>query len=806
MRLGRFDDASREYIIEDPRTPTTWINYVGSPRFGGYLDAWGGANLCAGDPALGRITKYLPQVPEGDFRGETCYVRVRRPGAPEAFFSPYWSPTRSTLDAWECRVGLGYSIFRSTALGVRFECRAFVPPERTFLAREYRLTNLCPGSAEIDLVPVAEVSHFDALKQLTNADWVPQTMSSRAHADGRGGAYLVSGAYMRSSDFVSYYASSVPASSWACERRDFLGLAGSWAFPQALTQRELPCRDAERGDPVMAFLIPLGPLEEGTSRAAVVRLGWAPGIQAADKAARESFGLEDSQGAFAELAEDWRRYLSVLQVATPAPEIDAIVNIHALRQTRVTTQWSRYLSRYQLGYGGDRGIGVRDTAQDLAATVGADPRLASDLLRRLMAAQRPDGSAYHQFNPLSGEASEGDSLEYPDRDHWYSDDHLWIVLAAAEYLKETADFSFLDERIPYYPASSGHEGTARDHLERALDFTEGHKGSHALPLLGFADWTDPFNLPRGAESVFTACLYGAALREHARLLRFLAARAAAPAGARELRLRAEGLETSYSSMSQAVNSSAWDGSWYVSYFDEAGKAVGSAEDPVASIFLNAQSWPILAGFAPADRAVSCLAAVRERLDTGRGLKLFSPPYRGYDRRVGGVTTYPPGAKENGGIFMHANPWAMIASILAGDSDTAWRWFAQTNPASRNDDIESWETEPYVYPQNALGNDHPLFGVARNSWLTGTAGWMYRAVTQRLIGIRAELDGLRVDPKLPASWEGFTAERRFRGAVYRIRVSRPPQGGGARVTADGREVPDALVPAYGSGRHDVEVCV
>ncbi len=799
MRIGRFDDGTREYVIEDPRTPTTWINYVGSPAFGGFLDAWGGANLCAGDPALGRVTKYLPQVPEGDFRGETCYLRIRRTGRPEARMAPYWSPIRDPLDAWECRVGLGYSRYAARAFGVRVECRAFVPPGTTFLVREYGVANLGPGTAEVDLIPAAEVSHFDALKQLANADWVPQTMRSRSRDDGRGGRYLAAGAYMRESDFTAYYASDVTASSWACERRDFLGPAGSWAAPASLDAPELPSRDAERGDPVLVLLLRLGGIPEGQSRTAVVRLGFAPGLQAADREAGKPFGPGEAESAFRALAADWDRYLSVLRVETPDGTVNSNINIHGPWQARVATQWSRYLSRYQLGYGRDRGMGVRDTAQDLAATAAADPDLAAGLLRSLLGVQRPDGSAYHQFNPLTGEASEGDSLEYADRFHWYSDDHLWIVLAASEYLKESGNTSFLDEEIPYYPASGGRAGSVRDHLERALAFTEGHKGRHGLPLLGFADWNDTFNLPSGSESVFTACLYGAALREYGNILRFLSAR---PPEDRGLSEKAKEADRLYWAVSDAVNREAWDGNWYVRYFDETGRSVGAAGSGTGALFLNAQSWPILAGFATPERAESSLRAVRDRLDTGRGLKLFWPPYADFDRRVGGVTTYPPGAKENAGVFLHSNPWAMIASVLAGDGDTAWRWFAQTNPAARNDEIERWESEPYVYPQNVLGNDHPLFGVARNSWLTGTAGWMYRAVTQRLLGIRPELGGLRVDPRLPSGWDGFTAERRFRGALYRIRVRRGAEGAGPMFSADGREAPGGLVPVFGSGTHEV----
>jgi cellobiose phosphorylase len=471
-----------------------------------------------------------------------------------------------------------------------------------------------------------------------------------------------------------------------------------------------------------------------------------------------------------------------------------MLNVYNPRQCHVTLQWSRYLSLYQLGFGA-RGIGFRDTSQDAMGAVAHAPGTVRGLLLKLLHVQRRDGSAYHQFNPLTMVANEGDSREVEEGPHYYGDDHLWIVLAVSAYLKETGDLALLDEVVPYYDKDRDERplehGTVLDHLRRALAFTQANTGAHGLPLLGFADWNDPTNLPAGAESLFVANLYGRALLEMIDLTRHLGDVAAA-----------ERCRQDYDEMQARVHQHAWDGGWYVRYFDPAGRPLGSHANTHGQIYANGQSWPVLSGFATPDRARLALDALRARLNTPRGIKLSAPGFNGYDPSVGGISTYPPGAKENGGIFLHANPWVIIAEAMLGDGDRAFEYYDQINPAARNDDVDRFECEPYAYPQNVLGDEHPQFGLARNSWLTGTASWIYQAATQYILGLRPRHDGLEIDPCIPAAWDRFRVTRRFRDATYDIEVENPDHvcRGVRTITLDRRPLTGTILPLPNGARH------
>jgi len=800
MAYGFFDDAHREYVITDPRTPVKWINYIGTLAFGGFVDHTGGALLCKGDPALNRLTKYIPQLPASDFKGTTLYLRIHRARGTR-IFSPFFVPTLDPYDRFECHVGLGYTRLVTEFYGIRTEATIFIPAGEKLEIRDIRVTNLNRRPLQVDAVPVVEYTHPDALKQFTNADWVPQTMQSRLAEDAQGLKTLIQYPFMLRDERVNYFTSSRPASSFETDRAAFLGdhEYGTWADPRSLHHPELGNTQALRGDNIAALLHPLGRLAPGESARLITLFGQEASFASARPAIERWRNGEAVDQAFHALADFWDQYLAALQVETPDRAMNSMLNIHNPRQCHTTLNWSRYLSLYQLGLGGSRGIGFRDSAQDLLSVMAAEPGEARDLMRKLLSVQRRSGSAMHQFNPLTMEASVGDSAERPDRPHYYSDDHLWIVLAVTSYLKETGDFSLLRERLPFYEADPGggpqESGTVLEHLQRALAFTQTNVGKHGLPLLGFADWNDTVNLAEGAESVFTAELYGAALREMIDLAGHLRDEAAR-----------KSCSADYEEMGARVNRHAWDGEWYVRYFDADGSPLGSRVNREGRIYINSQSWAVISGFAPRRRAELALEAVRVHLATGKGLKLSAPGFNGFDPTKGGVTTYPPGAKENGGIFLHTNPWVMIAEAMLGRGDQAYRYYAEINPAAKNEIIDEFEVEPYVYPQNILGDEHPQFGLGRNSWLSGTAAWSYRAATQYILGIRPAYEGLEIAPAIPSDWEGFQALRKFRGATYALTVrktARLPQGA-QEVLVDGSTIHGRIVPAFPDGQHSVEV--
>lgn len=807
MQYGFFDDEKREYVITNPKTPVKWINYVGTLAFGGFIDHTGGSQLCKGDPALNRITKYIPQLPSGDFKGETAYVRVRGEGTAAdgaAVFSPYFVPCLTPYTSFECRVGLYYSRWVTECMGIKTEVLAFIPRGGTQLVRRYTFTNMTNEARQIELIPVVEFSHFDALKQLTNADWVPQTMQSKAVRTKDGRTAIAAYAFMRKDDAVNVLSASVAASSYETDRKRFLGdnEYGTWREPLSLKNEELSSTDAVRGDTIASLMLRFGTLKAGESVTVITQLGQVEGMDAVLPLCDAYKTSADVDVAFGELCAFWDEYLSVIKVKTPDSAFNSMLNVHNPRQCFTTKTWSRYLSLYQLGYGSDRGIGFRDSSQDVMGVIPQIPDEARELIEKLLSVQSTDGSAYHQFNPLSMIAGRGDSMEYEDRPHYYSDDALWIVLAVCTYVKETGDYEFLQKQIPFYEKDKAEKpletGTVYEHLTRAVSFTHSNTGSHGLPLLGFADWNDTVNLPLGAESLFTANLYGMALTELAELCDYQTKTA-----------EAETYRAWYNEMKQTVLNTAWDGEWFVRYFDEKGAAVGSCKNEYGKLWLNAQSWAVLSGFAKDDtRGRTAMDAVKKHLATDKGIKLSWPGYNGYDREKGGVTTYPPGAKENGGIFLHPNPWAIIAETMLGDGNQAFTYYERINPAAKNENIDEYECEPYCYAQNILSNEHPNFGLGRNSWLSGTSSWTYQASTKYILGIRPGHDGITVDPCIPREWDGFTVERKARGTVYNITVQNPEHKskGVTKLTVDGKEVTGNVIPYLCDGKTHTVVAV
>lgn len=800
MQYGHFDEKNKEYIITNPKTPTKWINYIGTLAFGGFVDHTGGLLLCKGDPALNRITKYIPQLPSSDFKGATLYVRFKEGGTYKVF-SPFFTPTLDKYDLYECHVGLGYTRIISEFYGIRTEVTIFIPADGEVEIRDIRVTNLGDSAREIDLIPVVEYTHFDALKQFTNADWIPQTMQSKVHREEDGTVILVQYPFRMRDIRHNFFTSNALISSFDTDRKVFLGdnEYGSWAKPLSLTHPELNDSQALRGDNIAALMHHLGELQPGQTARVITQLGQTTEIKDIPSLVKKYRDPAAVEGALAELRVFWETYTDKFIVETPDASTNQMLNVHNPRQCYITKNWSRYLSLYQLGLG-SRGIGFRDSSQDVMGILPQAAEEGKELIRKLLAVQKQNGSAMHQFNPLTLIASGGDAADEEDRPQYYSDDHLWIVLAVASYLKETGDFDFLNERVPFYEKDRRENpletAPVSEHLRRSVEFTHGDTGAHGLPLAGFADWNDTVNLRIGAESVFTANLYGRALLMLIELYQYLGDTDSA-----------EKLVAYYDEMRNTLNTQTWDGEWYIRYFDADGTPVGSKQNEHGKIFTNAQSWSVLSGFAPPERGRTALDSVYQHLNTINGIKLSTPGFDGYNPDKGGVSTYPPGAKENGGIFLHANPWVMIAETMLGNGDRAFQYYNQINPAAKNDKIDEFESEPYVYPQNILGDEHPLFGLGRNSWLSGTASWSYQAATKYILGIRPTYQGLQVEPCIPKDWPGFKVTRQFRGARYEIEVRNPEKisKGVQSMRVDGTLIGGNVIPIFSDGRtHSVLV--
>ncbi len=787
MQYGFFDDNSQEYVITNPKTPVKWVNYIGTLDFGGIVDQTGGALLCRKDPALNRITKVIPQLPASDFRGTTTYLKANR-GGEKSLHSPFFSPCLVPYDRYECRVGLSYQKIVSVTKGIRSEVTIFVPLGAQAEVRIARFTNIEDTAVELDVIPVVEYSHFDALKQFTNADWVPQTMQCKAHWKENRSLVVSQAAFMKWNSEVNFFGTPQAVDSFETDRQCFLGENGygSWAHPKALDGEHLSNTEALRGDVMTALMIKRGVLEPGASTTVITVLGQAEpnSVQSwMDRYQSEELVLE----ALAELKQYWSKTLAVFQCETPSEALNSMVNVHNPRQCQTTLNWSRYLSLYQLGLGSDRGIGFRDSSQDVMGAIALVPEQSKALLMDLLSVQKADGSAMHQYFPLTMEANEGDSREESDK-QTYGDDHLWIVLAVSAYLREHGDHDLLQVEVPFYSKTlelaQRERGTVLEHLMRALDYTKHHCGKKGLPLLGFADWNDTVNLAGEAESCMIACMYGKALLDMIELCDHI--------GRQDL---AAAYRQDHQDMKVVFNREAWNGKWYTRYFTEDGEPLGSHENEQGQIYTNAQSWAILANFDAEGRGEKVMDAVREKLNTKFGIKLSAPGYDRFDPEKGGVTTYPPGAKENGGIFLHSNPWVIIAETKCGRGEVAFEYYDQINPAAKNEIMETYEAEPYCYPQNILGDEHPQFGLARNTWLSGTASWLYQAASQHILGVRPTLKGLCIDPCIPAAWKSYKVTRWYRGKHYHIEVHNPEglHSGVKSIVCNGEECEGAVLP-------------
>ena len=800
MRFGHFDDAAREYVITRPDTPLPWLNYLGNEEYFALISNTAGGYSFVRDARLRRLTRYRYNNAPLDLGGRYLYVRDADTGE---FWSPSWQPTQTPLDDYSCRHGLGYTVIGSSHAGIDVETTYFVPLGETLELWRMRVSNVRDTVARLFVFSAVEFCLWDASDDATNF----QRNFSVGEVEVEDGVVYHKTEYRERRDHFAYFACSPAPVAVDTQRDTFLGPYRSWDRPLAVEEGHCADSIAVGWAPCGAHQVEIE-LEPGETREVIFVLGYAenlsdakfdpPGSQTIDK--RRVLPLiarfrdpAEVEASFAQLRDHWDGLLGGLQVSTPNEHVDRMVNTWNQYQCMVTFNLSRSASFFESGVG--RGMGFRDSNQDLLGFVHLVPERARGRLLDLAATQLPTGGAYHQYQPLTKRGNDAVGSGF-------NDDPLWLVLAVSAYLKESGDWSILDEPVPY-DNEPGSETPFAEHLRRALGYTLDRLGPHGLPLIGRADWNDclnlncfseapgesfqtgPFREGGVAESVFIGGLFALAAEELAAIEERLGDTAAA-AEHREAGER----------IAAAVRRDGWDGDWFRRAYDYFGQPVGSRENTEGQIFIEPQGMCVMAGIGLDDGlAQLALDSVRERLATPHGVLLVQPAFTGYRLELGEITSYPPGYKENGAIFCHTNPWIMIAEALAGNGDAALDYYLRINPSAREDLSEVHRCEPYVYAQMIAGRDAPAHGEAKNSWLTGTAAWNLVAVTQWILGIRAEHDGLRIDPCLAADWEGFTAVRRFRGATYRIEVVAGPE---AALVVDGEPLEGNLVPVQPEG--------
>ncbi|MGC9357907.1 MAG: GH36-type glycosyl hydrolase domain-containing protein, partial [Anaerolineae bacterium] len=814
MRYGYFDDQNREYVITQPDTPLPWINYLGNRDYFGLISNTAGGYSFYRDARLRRITRYRYNNIPLDTGGRYLYVRDDATGD---FWSPSWQPTRTDLEGYSCRHGMGYSIIGARHEGIEVQTRYFVPLGATLEVWQTTLTNHRDAPARLSLFSCVEFAFWEAWDDMTNF----QRNFNIGEVEVEEGVIYHKTEYRERRNHFAFFACSEPLAGFDTQRSEFLGQYRGWDNPRVVERGESADSVAHGWAVVGSHHVELA-LAPGESRQVIFVLGYhenpsdakfdPPGSQNLNKATvkpliERYLDTPTVDAAFDDLGAYWDRLLERMQVSTPGEDVDRMVNIWNAYQCMVTFNLSRSASYFESGIG--RGMGFRDSNQDLLGFLHMIPERARERILDLAATQIEDGGAYHQYQPLTKKGNDAVGSGF-------NDDPLWLVLATAAYLKETGDVSILAEPVPYENRPSS-EKPLYDHLERVVQYTLDNLGPHGLPLIGHADWNDCLNLNtfsevpgesfqtaiskegKTAESLFIAGLFILAAREMERI---------SGLAGDDLATEEKGPDfyaDTAERMAESVMAHGWDGAWFLRAYDDFGEKVGSHECEEGKIFIEPQGICVMAGLGREDgRAIKALDAVQEWLATSHGVMLLQPAFTRYYVHLGEVTSYPPGYKENAGIFCHTNPWIMIAETGVGRGDRALDYYLRINPSAREDISEIHRCEPYVYAQMIAGADAPTFGEAKNSWLSGTAAWNYVAITQWILGIRPTYEGLEIAPVIPADWEGFSATRVFRGVTYHIDVRRTGPGNDVSLTVDGQPVEGHVLPLPEQGVDEVEV--
>ena len=805
---GHFDDAAREYVIIRPDTPLPWLNYLGQDDLFGLCTNTGGGYTFWRDARLRRLTRYRYNDVPYDSVGRYLYVRDG-----DSVWNPGWKPTKTPLDRYECRHGLGTTRILGARDGVEVELLFFVPPGENAEIWRTTVRNTGPAPKELRLHSYVEFCFYEALNDMTNFQRTYSIGEVEVEPEDAAIYHLTE--YRERRDHYTLFACTRPISGFDTSRDAFVGVHNG------LHEAAVPFAGAATGsvahgwNPIGSHQLELH-LEPGEEETfafvlAYVDQGDAPKFErpgVADKSRGRALVARYRQPgavdeALAAVRAFWDGLLSGFQADCPDPHATRMLNTWNQYQCLATFNLSRSASFYETGIG--RGMGFRDSNQDLLGFVHLIPDRARQRLLDIAGTQLADGTCFHQYQPLTkqGNADVGGD---------FYDDHLWLVLSTCAYVRETGDVSVLAEPVGYADTPGSGE-TLLHHLETSVAYTLGHRGPHGLPLIGHADWNDCLNLNcfstapdesfqtagdvagSQAESVMIAGLFLHACRELAALYRHLGRP-----------VDAERLDRVHADMLAVVEEHAWDGDWYVRAYDAAGEPVGSHVCEEGRIFVESQGWCVLGGAGRDNgRARRALESVHEHLFTDHGVVLVQPPYTRYHPELGEITSYPPGVKENAGVFCHNNTWITLAWCALGEGERALETYLAICPSAQ-DDLDTYRAEPYVYAQMIAGPDAAVPGEAKNSWLTGTAAWTFVSLAQGILGIKPDYDGLRIDPCVPRAWAGFRVTRRFRGTVYEIEVSNPDgvSGGVRSLRVDGDEVEGNLVPLVEGGTVRVEV--
>ncbi|MCQ2411854.1 MAG: glycosyl transferase [Sphaerochaetaceae bacterium] len=802
MTYGHFDDIAKEYVIETAKTPLPWINYLGSEDFFALISNTAGGYSFYKDARLRRITRYRYNNNPLDQEGFRLYIKDG-----DTIWNPGWQPVKTELDSYECRHGLGYSIFTGSKNGICAKQTMFVPRADNCLIYKVNLQNTTKSTKSISLFSFVEFCLWDANDDSTNF----QRNYSTGEVEVVGSAIYHKTEYRERRDHYSVFWCNEKVDGFDTSMDSFNGPYGSARDPQVVLQGKCTNSIDYGWRPCGAHQLDIT-LEPGQSKCIIFGLGYienkvedkweSKGVINKTKAVAmmDRYKTEqDADQALAKLAAFWAELLDRFQVGSDDPKMNRMVNIWNQYQCMVTFNMSRSASYFESGMG--RGMGFRDSCQDLLGFVHMIPERARTRILDIAATQFPDGSAYHQYQPLTkrGNLAVGSG---------FNDDPLWLIAAVDAYIRETGDYSILEESVPF-DNNEELSQSLMEHLRRSFNFTATHLGPHKLPLIGRADWNDCLNLncfsatpgesfqttgpSEGpvAESVFIAGMFVKYGKAYEQICRRTGLAAEADTCAQQV-----------AQMEKTVLDAGWDGQWFVRAYDAFSNPIGSHKCEEGQIFIEPQGMCVMAGIGKeTGEAAKAMKSVHERLETKYGVVLLNPAYTEYHLELGEISSYPEGVKENAGIFCHNNPWITCAEAELGHGEEAWSLYKKICPAYLEEISEIHRTEPYVYSQMVAGKDSPRFGEAKNSWLTGTAAWTFLSISQAILGIVPDYEGLRIIPCIPQSLKQFTAKRTYRDCVYNITVKNT---GNKSVTVDGVAQDSNLVPT--NGKKEISVVV
>jgi len=809
MKFGHFDDSAREYVITQPDTPLPWINYLGSEAYFSLISNTAGGYSFYKDARLRRLTRYRYNNSPLDMGGRYLYLRDNKSGK---YWSPSWMPTRTKLDEYECRHGQGYTTITSKLNGIKSSARYFVPLGESLEIWQVTLTNESGSDSDLSLFSAIEFCLWDANDDATNF----QRNYSIGQMEIVDEVIYHKTEYRERRDHFAYFACSEKLAGYDTIREDFLGQYKGWNEPQVVASGKSSNTEAHGWQPIGSHHVKVN-LKAGESKQIIFILGYVenakddkfdpPGSQIINKkSAKQTMAKYLQQAnadkAFNDLCDNWTMLLGKMQVITPDEHTNRMVNIWNAYQCMVTFNMSRSASYFESGIG--RGMGFRDSNQDLLGFVHMIPERARERILDIAATQLKDGGAFHQYQPLTKRGNN-------DVGSGFNDDPAWLILGVAAYVKESGDWSILDEKVQY-ENEAGSEASLYQHLQKSIQYTLDRLGPNQLPLIGRADWNDCLNLNcfsdtpgqsfqtttnkdgATAESVFIAGLYVLACKEMAGI-----------AKQRGDKAELEKVNKAAADMEVTVWKAGWDGDWFRRAYDDFGHVLGSKENAEGSIFIEPQGICIMAGLGVENgNAVKALDSVGEHLATPHGIVLQQPAFSQYYLHLGEISSYPPGYKENAGIFCHTNPWIMISEAIVGRGDKAFDYYKRINPSAREAISELHKCEPYVYAQMIAGKDAATHGEAKNSWLTGTAAWNYTAITQHILGIQPMFDGLQVNPVVPSDWKSFEVTRSFRGVRYEISVVREGAGNSVTLEVDGKSINGTIIPLPDKNTSNVKV--